>query len=259
MAAFSPRRRTNNRLRSEPTSLKPVAPLLRPAHFIVAVAVSTAILSSLPARTETAPMSATAAPNPWQSFIDEAAVRFAIPASWIRAVMRVESRGDVKAVSPKGAIGLMQIMPDTYAELRTRYGLGTDPADPHDNILAGAAYLREMRERFGSAGFIAAYNAGPQRYEDYLATGRPLPDETQAYVAELTPLLSGASLDETLVGTRDRTSWRQSPLFVARPSDQSADNHSAFAPQPAFVRSDRVVADLSALVPLSGRLFVGKR
>src|SRR5216683_129537 len=52
-------------------------------------------------------------------------------------------------------------------QLRLRYRLGRDPRDPHDNILAGAAYLREMHDRFGAAGFLAAYNAGPGRYQDY--------------------------------------------------------------------------------------------
>ena len=59
----------------------------------------------------------------------------------------------------------MQIMPQTWAELRARYGLGTDPYDPHDNILAGAAYIRELHDRYGAPGFLAAYNAGPGRYE----------------------------------------------------------------------------------------------
>ena len=71
-------------------------------------------------------------------------------------------------------MGLMQIMPKTYAELRARYHLGSNPYDPRDNILAGAAYLREMHDRYGSAGFLAAYNAGPDRYDEHLATGRPL-------------------------------------------------------------------------------------
>jgi soluble lytic murein transglycosylase-like protein len=76
-------------------------------------------------------------------------------------------------------MGLMQIMPETWATLRLRYGLGADPFDPHDNILAGAAYLRELHDRYGSPGFLAAYNAGPARYEDHLATGQPLPAETR--------------------------------------------------------------------------------
>jgi len=108
-------------------------------------------------------------------FVAEASRRFSISPSWIRAVMRVESLGDPLAVSPKGAMGLMQIMPDTWSELRSRYGLGADPYDAHDNIMAGAAYLREMHDRYGERGFLAACNAGPSRYEDHLATGRPLP------------------------------------------------------------------------------------
>ena len=104
--------------------------------------------------------------------------------------MRVESGIRVaRALSPKGAMGLMQIMPKTYAELRSRYHLGSDPYDPRNNIFAGAAYLREMHDRYGSPGFLAAYNVGPTCYEDHLATGRPLPIETQDYVAMLTPMI----------------------------------------------------------------------
>ena len=73
-------------------------------------------------------------------FVAEAAQRFGIPATWIRVVMRAESFGEVRAISPKGAMGLMQIMPETWARLRVRYGLGADPYDPEDNIFAGAAY-----------------------------------------------------------------------------------------------------------------------
>jgi hypothetical protein len=94
----------------------------------------------------------------------------------------------------KSAIGLMQIMPQTYAELRLRYHLGTDPYVPRSNILAGAAYLREMHDRYGPAGFLAAYNAGPARYEDYLARGRPLPEETRNYVATLAPIMGVPAL-----------------------------------------------------------------
>ena len=80
--------------------------------------------------------------DPFAAFIAEASHRFSIPESWIRAVIQAESLGDVRAVSPKGAIGLMQIMPETWSDLRLRYGLGADPFDPHDNIVAGGTYLR---------------------------------------------------------------------------------------------------------------------
>ncbi|MFE8874056.1 lytic transglycosylase domain-containing protein [Acetobacter persici] len=115
--------------------------------------------------------------------VREAARQAAIPPSWIRAVLRVESAGDRHAVSSAGAMGLMQIMPGTWRDLRHALNLGADPFDPHDNIVAGAAYLRWLHDRYGDSGFLAAYNAGPGRYDDHLATGRPLPDETRAYVA----------------------------------------------------------------------------
>jgi soluble lytic murein transglycosylase-like protein len=117
--------------------------------------------------------------------IDEAARRFALPAHWIRAVMKQESGFDPHATSRAGAMGLMQVMPATYAELRQRHGLGPDPYDPRDNILAGAAYLRELHDRFGSAGMLAAYNAGPGRYLQHRDEGRPLPAETRVYVARI--------------------------------------------------------------------------
>lgn len=137
--------------------------------------------------------SATAS-SAWASYIAEASRRFGVPEHWIRAVMQVESNGDKTAVSPKGAMGLMQIMPETYAELRHRYHLGADPYQPRNNILAGAAYLREMRDRFGPGGFLAAYNAGPGRYGDYLKLGRYLPEETRNYVAVLAPMIGVPSI-----------------------------------------------------------------
>ena len=194
----------------------------------------------------------------WSAFISEAAERFAIPAAWIRAVMHVESREDPKAISPKGAVGLMQVMPKTYEELRLRYALGIDPTDPHDNILAGAAYLREMHDRFGPPGFLAAYNVGPSRYEDHLSTGRPLPDETRNYVAALTPLLSGVlPADSASLGTEPNT-WRKASLFVAPSPRTSSDALAALTPQTSRIKADRAIDDLSALTPFSVGLFVRK-
>ncbi len=167
--------------------------------------------------------------NSYAAYVAEAAQRFGVPAHWILAVMRRESAGDVRAVSEKGAMGLMQIMPDTWDELRARYGLGRDPFDPRDNILAGAAYLRELHDRFGSPGFLAAYNAGPTRYAEHLATGRPLPRETRDYVAALAPLI-GASVaaerrEQSAILTVD---WREAPLFAVHNDGQSVadETHS---------------------------------
>ena len=110
--------------------------------------------------------------------------------------MRVESGGNEYQngeliTSGAGAMGLMQVMPETYDELRDRYSLGGDPYDPHDNILAGTAYLREMYDIYGSPGFLAAYNAGPRRLDDYLSNNKPLPDETRRYVAMIGPNIVG--------------------------------------------------------------------
>jgi D-alanyl-D-alanine carboxypeptidase len=131
--------------------------------------------------------------DPWGPYIGQAARRFDVPQRWIRAVIQQESAGEVQALSPAGAMGLMQLMPGTYQMLREQYDLGNDPFEPHDNILAGTAYIRQMYQRYGAPGFLAAYNAGPERVDDYLATGDPLPAETVSYVSNVAPHLGGAA------------------------------------------------------------------
>lgn len=123
----------------------------------------------------------------WAPQIALASSRFGVPKVWIERVMLAESSGQTQLGgrpirSRKGAIGLMQLMPATWAELRGRLGLGRDPDNPRDNILAGTFYLRLLYDRYGYPGLFAAYNAGPRRYERYLA-GTPLPAETVAYLA----------------------------------------------------------------------------
>jgi soluble lytic murein transglycosylase-like protein len=194
--------------------------------------------------------------HPIADYIAEAARRFGVPVSWIRAVMGAESAGDARAVSRKGAIGLMQIMPDTWSELRARYGLGRDPFDPHDNVLAGAAYLREMHDRYGSPGFLAAYNAGPQRYEEYLAGGRALPAETRAYVATLAPLVGGEPFESVTAIAPDPLAWTRSPLFVVH-----ANNGANAGPsQDQRVSGNNATASRTheaiSLSPRSSGLFV---
>jgi hypothetical protein len=189
-------------------------------------------------------------------FVSEASQRFGIPASWIRAVMRVESIGDVHAVSPKGAMGLMQIMPETWAILRLRCALGANPFDPHDNILAGAAYIRELHDRYGSPGFLAAYNAGPARYEDHLATGRPLPAETRAYVAVLAPQIGGGGIDGGIVVAVAARSWTEAPLFVVHPESTSAKSQAQSNSPSTQLSPDSAGKDWTALAPQSDGLFV---
>ena len=194
--------------------------------------------------------------NPFAAWIAEAARRFDIPASWIRDVMRIESRGDARTVSPKGAMGLMQLMPQTWADLRLRYGLGSDPFDPRDNILAGAAYLRELHDRFGDPGFLAAYNAGPARYEAFLSTGRPLPDETRAYLGALAPLTAGGAAETRLAAASEVPAWADAPLFVLRAAHSSIAPGLSSAVQHERRSAVARVADLTGFVAQSAGLFV---
>lgn len=127
----------------------------------------------------------------WRPLIAEASARFGVSATWIERVMRAESGGRTMLGgrpirSRAGAIGLMQLMPSTWAELRARLALGNNPDDPRDNILAGTLYLRQMYDRFGYPGLFAAYNAGPGAYAAYLAGRRALPRETLVYLGVVT-------------------------------------------------------------------------
>ncbi len=128
--------------------------------------------------------------DPWGPYIKEASQRFDVPETWIRAVMHQESGGQEFVVSVPGAMGLMQVMPFTYDLMREQYNLDEDPYDPRNNVLAGTAYIRQMYDIYGSPGFLAAYNAGPGRLDDYLTRNRPLPAETRHYVANIGPQIA---------------------------------------------------------------------
>jgi soluble lytic murein transglycosylase-like protein len=227
--------------------------LLLSGLFLVAAPMS-------PVQAQTVPPVPAEASAPFAAFVAEASQRFGIPVGGIRALMRVESANDVRAVSPKGAMGLMQIMPDTWAYLRARYRLGSDPFDPRDNIIAGTAYMRELYDRYGAPGFLAAYNAGPGRYDEYLANGRPLPAETHAYVAQLAPLVGGEPSPAVVaVAAAEQLAWTRAPLFIdasdrspgagpAQADAQSRDGDNAAPPR-----------DAAADANPTGGLFVSRR
>lgn len=174
--------------------------------------------------------------DPWSAHVAEASARFGIPEPWIRRVMRAESGGRTMMngrpiVSRAGAMGLMQLMPGTWREMRALLGLGYDPHQPRDNILAGTAYLRAMYDRFGYPGLFAAYNAGPARYAAHLTTGRRLPAETVAYVATVAGAGAGPA----------PSAERPAPtLFALR---------AATPPAPIVVERER---QKGLFVPLSG-------
>lgn len=164
--------------------------------------------------------------DPYADLVQEAARRVDIPPALITAVLHAESAGDPTATSSKGAMGLMQLMPETWVTLRARLGLGADPYDPHDNIIAGATYLRMLHDRYGDVGFLAAYNAGPGRYDAHLASAPPLPVETQNYVASVAQMLDGAALPVAKthpVSTLVVPDWTRGVLFVGH-ADLIADH-----------------------------------
>lgn len=152
--------------------------------------------------------------DPWGPYIREAASRQGVPELWIREVMRQESAGRVDATSRTGAMGLMQIMPATWNRVAPRLGHRGDPYEPRANIHVGAAFLREMHERFGAPGFLAAYNAGPDRVALFLAGSTVLPDETMDYVARIAPRIGVRP--ERAGAFAEAFSWRDGGAYGAR-------------------------------------------
>jgi soluble lytic murein transglycosylase-like protein len=117
--------------------------------------------------------------------IQESSARHALPPSLVEAVAWQESRFNHAAISPKGARGVMQLLPKTASEL------GVDPSDLRGNIDGGAAYLARQMRRFGDVRLaLAAYNAGPEAVARY--GGVPPYAETQNYVRAILARLSAA-------------------------------------------------------------------
>lgn len=168
-----------------------------------------------------APASAAAEPpsrqtvNVCASHVPEAASRSGLSADTVLRVMMAESGGVARIVSPKGAMGCMQIMPATWTYLTSRYRLGTDPFDARRNMIGGAMYLAELVARYGLAGALAAYNAGPGRYERYAAGRATLPAETIAYTARIR-----ASTRASVAGSVTAR-WQEAGVFLARSAQAS--------------------------------------
>ena len=207
------------------------------ASFAVPLACTSASAAMQPAR------------HPYAAPVAEAAQRFGIPELWIWRVMHAESRGKVGAVSHAGAMGLMQIMPGTWASLTARHRLGADPFDPRANILAGAAYLRAMWDRYGDVRLmLAAYNAGPGRADAYASGRRGLPAETIAYVAKIAPELnvSGSAAAAPLTQS-PAPGWRDAGLFA----DRTSPPDDAQPASPAGTAAPARAAGASIFIPLS--------
>ncbi len=125
------------------------------------------------------------APTPLE-LADAAADRYGLPRALVRSVMAAESGFQPFAISPKGAVGLMQLMPGTAQDL------GADPYDPAQNVDAGARYLRDLLEKYnyGLRHALAAYNAGPGAVDKY--NGIPPYRETIDYIVRIEKKLRAA-------------------------------------------------------------------
>lgn len=152
--------------------------------------------------------------NACLAHVAEAAARSGLPQNIIVRVMTAESGGNPRALSPKGAMGCMQIMPATWAILSARYALGGDPWNARANMIAGSLYLAQLAQRHGFPGAYAAYNAGEARWLRYRDSGASLPAETVAYMARL-----GAGTPVT-PGEAQRPRWQEASLFMARGGDR---------------------------------------
>lgn len=207
------------------------------------------------------------AADPWGPYIREASQHSSVPEAWVRAVMHQESGGHEylngqPITSSSGAMGLMQLMPQTYADMQDRLNLGSDPYEPHDNIAAGTEYIGILSRKYGSPAFLAAYNAGPQRLEAYLNQSRPLPHETVAYVAAISPHLSDAPplnttpMDTTPEDTSSvRAAWQKRTYT---PTSQTITDTASLPaplsavqcdPNAAYDSADRCASPTTALAP----------
>ena len=205
----------------------------------------------VPALAQEAPKTTSIDPAQLNAHVREASALFGLPEAWIHAVIRQESRGNPKAISRAGAMGLMQLMPRTWQRQRARFALGHDPFEPRDNVLAGTSYLREMYDSFGMPGFLAAYNAGPGRYLQWRNNGRALPAETRSYVATIAAAMGrGVSTPLQPLSNRSVSSWTNSALFPGqlpgeflRSPENPSDAHGAGPNEPP-ARHNPLFADI---------------
>ncbi len=214
--------------------------VMRRLHFALAPIV--VCVSSPPAHA--APLAALPTKS-CRAHAPKAAMRSGIYVDVILRVMRAESGGNPGIVSPKGAIGCMQIMPATWTYLSRRYGLGNDPYGARMNMIGGALYLAELARRFGWPGAYAAYNAGPTRYIRYAANGVPLPAETVAYAARLGRAAAPA------IAAIPHARWQEAQLFL----DRSAGDPEAGDSYPLRLAAapEKAGTSPASLVPPPGR------
>ena len=190
----------------------------------------------------------------WKAPVAKASKRFGVPVAWINAVMRVESGGrtmlseDMRMVSNKGAMGLLQVMPQTYKEMAADHRLGPDAFDAQDNIQAGTAYLRWLRGKYAYPAMFAAYNAGPGQVDAALQKGAALPKETRDYVVRINAILGGKD---------DGTAIFSAKLTRPDGSDVLVDPLAVVAVRAAL--PGEYAPDVRSVIRLGGRQTQGVR
>lgn len=159
-----------------PAGFQNMAPNYRPTY--------TRYNPSIPPRASL-PSCNTANRNAFDPYIKLSCQRYGMDHNLVKAVIHAESAFNPQAVSPKGAMGLMQLMPDTSKDMGVM-----DPFDPYDNIEGGTRYLRMLLNRFNNDVrlALAAYNAGPETVQKY--GGIPPYEETETYVERVLALHS---------------------------------------------------------------------
>ncbi len=137
--------------------------------------------------------------------------------------MDVESAGEPNAKSSRGALGLMQLMPATWLALRVQLGLGAYPFSPHDNVIAGTSYLRQMWDRYGMPGALAAYCTRHGRWKAYIAGARPLPSDTLDYIASLASCIGTVAVPAVATNPEaEQIGVHTAPIFVNVDAPQMA-------------------------------------
>ena len=161
--------------------------------------------------------------NPYMNWINFYSNMYGVDPELARRIALKESKFDPKAISPSGAIGIMQLMPKTAA------GLGVDPYNPEENIKGGVKYYSEMSKKYGPVMGLAAYNWGPGNVEQYLAGKKEMPGETRNYLDSLAqyadPNTFNAPMDLSGRPTQPTV------LPTAAPPTQSIPQPSTGAPQ----------------------------
>lgn len=187
----------------------------------------------------------------WTPYVREASKRFGIAEDWIKAVIRMESGGHTRSTdgapitSSTGAMGLMQLMPQTWRDMQREYGLGHNPYDPHDNVIAGTAYLRLLYQKFGFPKMFAAYNAGPATEAEHSAGIRELPDETRNYVRGIVHILGSKAAVPNAAGAA------HSPgIIESIPAEKTTPESTMVS----FTRPDGVQVDIDAVTVTSIRV-----